>query len=65
MADTFTKKKTEELTKELQSLRKKLQEFRFAVSGAAAKNSKEARDIKKNIARILTELTARQKQENK
>ncbi|NCS99558.1 50S ribosomal protein L29 [Candidatus Parcubacteria bacterium] len=53
--------KAEDLQKSLNESRKKLQEFRFAVSGASTKNSKEARDLKRSIAQILTEQKARQK----
>jgi ribosomal protein L29 len=65
MTKDLKKMKAEELTKELQATRKKLQEFRFAVSGAGSKNSKEGRDLKKTVARLLTEIKARQNTENK
>lgn len=55
----------EDIQKGLNESRKKLQEFRFAVSGAGSKNSMEARDLKRGIARLLTELKARQTTENK
>jgi ribosomal protein L29 len=60
MAKDLSKKKIEDLQKELAGTRKKLQEFRFSVTGSGAKNSMEARDLKKTIARILTEMRARQ-----
>lgn len=41
--------------------RAELQKFRFDTSGASVKNVKLARNIKKEIARAMTELTARNK----
>jgi ribosomal protein L29 len=52
-----TKNKTE-LLKELADKRKALYDFRFAVSGSKIKNIKDGRNIKKEIARILTKIRA-------
>jgi len=65
MAKDIKTKSVEDIQKDLQVSRKKLQEFRFAVTGASTKNSKEGRDLKKHIAQLLTELTARQTEKNK
>lgn len=65
MVKDLKKLKNEDLVKELQSARKKIQEFRFSVSGAGSKNVKEGRDLKKSIARMLTEMRTRQNQKNK
>ncbi|MFT5360053.1 MAG: ribosomal protein L29 [Candidatus Paceibacteria bacterium] len=65
MAKDIKTIKTEDIEKSLQGARKKLQEFRFAVSGSGSKNSKEGRELKKVIAQYLTELKARQNAENK
>jgi ribosomal protein L29 len=58
MTDIKTKKNTD-LNKELAEKRKSLREFRFGVAGSKVKNIKEARNLRKGIARILTELGSR------
>ena len=58
MVDIKTKKETD-LHKELAEKRKSLREFRFGVAGSKIKNIKEAKNLRKEIARILTELNAR------
>ena len=58
MADIKTKKDID-LDKELASKRKALRGFRFGVAGSKIKNIKEARNLRKEIARILTELGSR------
>ncbi len=65
MAKDIKKMKIEDIQKTLNESRKKLQEFRFAVSGSGSKNSMEGRDLKRDVARLLTELKARQTTENK
>lgn len=56
------KKKTEqELQKMVAENRSKLQAFRFAMSGSKQKNVKEGKGLRKEIARMLTELKARTK----
>ncbi len=52
-------KKDTDLHKELDEKRKSLRKFRFEVAGSKIKNIKEARNIKKEIARVLTELKNR------
>ena len=60
MADI--KKKTEkDLYKELQKAREALREFRFGSAGSHTRDTKEGRELKKTIARILTELNQRVK----
>ena len=49
-------KKVSDLQKELAEKRKALYDFRFGVAGSKIKNVKEARGLRKDIARILTEL---------
>ncbi len=49
-------KKESDIQKELAEKRKSLREFRFGVSGSKVKNIKEARNLRKEIARILTDL---------
>jgi len=54
-------KKTEkDLYKMLEENRKSLREFRFGSSGSKVKNVKEGNNLKKDIARILTELKQRE-----
>lgn len=50
----FREKSEKELEKILSEKRKKLQEVRFNLSSGRVKNTKEARNLRKEIARILT-----------
>ena len=52
-------KKEEELAKLLAEKRQDLRSFRFNISGSKQKNVKEGRELRKNIARILTEINSR------
>ena len=52
-----------ELAKILREKREALRNFRFGASGSKLKNVKEGKSIRKEIAQILTELTARRKAE--
>jgi ribosomal protein L29 len=54
----FKGKKPEELKKLLADKRKALQNFRFSIAGSKARNVKEGRGLRKEIAQIMTELTA-------
>lgn len=54
------KEKTEiELKKMLSESREALRSFRFSGSGGKTRNVKEGRNLRKNIARILTEIGSR------
>ena len=58
MKMTDIKKKTAEDLKRLVSEKKEeLRSFRFGLSGSKVKNIKEAKNTKKDIARILTVLS--------
>lgn len=59
----FSKKTDVELQKTLNDKREALRKFRFAQSHAKTRNVKEGRDIKKDIARVLTQITLRNKPE--
>ena len=48
--------KTEELKKELASLRENLRTIHFKAEGSRSKNVKESANLKKQIARMMTEL---------
>ena len=54
--DNFKGMKKEELAKRLADLREALRAIHFKAEGSKSKNVKEAATIKKNIARILTEV---------
>jgi ribosomal protein L29 len=45
-----------ELTKELAVLQEKVRVFRFKAEGAKSKNVKEGTALRKQIARVLTEI---------
>ena len=55
----FKKKIDEDLHKTLSEKRSGLRDFRFGLSGSKTKNVKKGKEIKKDIARILTELNNR------
>lgn len=52
-------KKDIELTTMITEKRKALREYRFNISGSNIRNTKHAKNIKKDIARILTEINTR------
>lgn len=53
------KKKDQDLFKLLKDKQENLREFRFGVSGGGSNNTSQARNLRKEIARILTELNSR------
>ena len=55
----LAKKSDKELQKELIEKRKAIREFRFNIAGSNLKNVKGAKFLKKDIAKILTELNSR------
>jgi ribosomal protein L29 len=55
----ITKAKDTELTKRIAEAGEELREFRFNTAGSREKNTKKARGIKREIARLKTELTKR------
>jgi len=52
-------KNDKELDKELVEKQKELRSFRFGIAGSKVRNVKTARNLRKDIARILTEKTSR------
>ncbi len=48
-----------ELTKRLASLREELRSLRFGLSGSPTRNAAKARQVRKDIARVLTEMRRR------
>ena len=59
MKKEIVKKNTEELLKELSEKIVTLRDIRFGVAGSKGKNVKEVSNIKKDIARIKTEIRNR------
>jgi len=59
MATAYTDMNDADLMRTLSEKRAELREFRFDIAGTKAKNVKEARHIKREIARILTEYNTR------
>lgn len=51
----------QDLMKNLAATREELRGLRFAVAGSKNRNVKQARELRRTIARIETELTARTK----
>ncbi len=49
----------QDLNKLVVTKRKALQSFRFGSSGSKTRNVKEAKGLKRDVARILTELNSR------
>lgn len=64
MTAKLKEKDTNDIKKELAESRKRLFDFRISVAGGKVKDVKEGRNIRKEIARMLTELSARRTKEN-
>ncbi|MBP9710991.1 MAG: 50S ribosomal protein L29 [Candidatus Pacebacteria bacterium] len=56
---SLTKHSVEDLHKLVADKREELRALRFAVAGSKNRNVKQARTLKKEVARALTELTKR------
>ncbi len=54
--DQISKKKNEDLIKELDDKKLYLRDMRFGIAGSKNKNVKEQRSVRKEIARIKTAL---------
>lgn len=52
--EELRKKDKKELVKDIQDLKKKLNDFRFRVTSNKLKNTKEVSEAKKDIARMFT-----------
>lgn len=57
----LTNKKEKELASLLEEKREALRKFRFGISGSKTRNVREGRNIRKEIARVLTEQNRRTK----
>ena len=60
-AKELTAKKDAELQELLKEKREALRVFRFGVAGSKTRNVKEGKNLRKDIARILTVLTRHDK----
>lgn len=59
----ISNKSTKDLIKLINEKREDLQTFRFGSAGAKVKNVKEGRNVRKDIARLMTALTIAAKAE--
>ncbi|OHA82830.1 MAG: 50S ribosomal protein L29 [Candidatus Yonathbacteria bacterium RIFOXYC1_FULL_52_10] len=64
MQSNYKEKDIKDLHKELAESRKSLFDFRISVAGGKVKDVKEGRNIRKQIARIMTELSSRRNETN-
>jgi len=55
----FSKQDIDELHKHIADKREALRVFRFGGAGSRTRNTREGRNLRKEIARILTEIRAR------
>lgn len=58
--EDFKDKDVQELQKLIADKRETLRTFRFEGAGTRARNTREGRNVRKEIARILTELRSRE-----
>jgi ribosomal protein L29 len=61
MSKELKEKNEKELSKMLADNQENLRSFRFGIAGSKNRNVKEGRAIRKDIARIQTEMSARKK----
>lgn len=55
----FKKYTVEDLHKEIKEKREALRTFRFGSAGSRTRNTREGRNLRKDIARLMTEVSAR------
>jgi len=55
----FSKHTTADIEKEIAEKRDALKSFRFGEAGSRARNVREGRNLRKDIARLMTELSTR------
>ncbi len=65
MASTLHKETQESLHKIIADKRESIRNFRFEGEGSRRRNVREARNLRKEIARVMTELTQRKIAETK
>lgn len=59
MATDLKKYSVEDLHKEIAEKREALRAFRFGSAGSRSRNVREGRTVRKDIARLMTEVNAR------
>lgn len=59
------KKSIKDLNKMLKESNEKLREFRFGSAGSKVRNVKDGNNLRKTVARILTEVNTRVQSESK
>jgi len=59
MSSDLKQKNDKDLRRDLASQKEALRNFRFGIAGSKTKNVKEGMNIRKNIARVFTELNSR------
>ena len=59
--ENFKGMKKEELVKKLAALREEIRVRKFKAEGSRSKNVKESANLKKQIARVLTEINSNKK----
>lgn len=59
MATDLSKMSDKELEKNIRDKRSKLSDIRFGVAGSKGRDVREARNMRRDIARMLTEVTKR------
>ena len=60
MTTTFKTNTVEELHKKVTELREQLRAFRFGGAGSRTRNVREGRVIRREVAKVLTELRSRE-----
>lgn len=55
----FKKHSVEDLHKEIREKREALRTFRFGSAGSRSRNTREGRSLRKDVARLMTEASAR------
>lgn len=60
MASEFSKHTSEELQKAVFDMREKLRAIRHTAAGSRSRNVREGRGIRREVARALTEMRARE-----
>jgi len=59
MSKELKEKSIQDLNKELKDKREALRKFRFSLTGSKTRDLKEGKTLRKEIARILTEINSR------
>lgn len=63
MSKELKDKNIKDLEKMVKEAREELRKFRFSMTGSKTRNTKEGQNLRKKIARILTEISIKEKSE--